>query len=207
MAARTTNTALDPALLAAFRRGDDEGVRAVYERYSGPVFVVAHGVLGNRDLAADATQETFVRAWRAAGRYEPGRELGPWLFTIARRVAIDIWRRQRRISPHPVEDDAVVSSPPELDSIWEAYQVRAAVDRLPTDEREVVRLCHFAQLSHAEVAARLGVPVGTVKSRSHRAHRRLAEWLRPLCTAGPEPMSGPEPYPEYGDSGAHRNDL
>jgi RNA polymerase sigma-70 factor, ECF subfamily len=202
-----TITALEPALLDAFRRGEDEGIRAVYERYSGPVFVVVLGVLGDRDLAADATQETFVRAWRAAGRFEAGRELGPWLFTIARRVAIDIWRRRRHFSSQPIEDDAVVEPPPELESIWEAYQVRAAVDRLPADEREVVRLCHFAQLSHAETAARLGVPVGTVKSRSHRAHRRLAEWLRPLCTAGPEPISGPAPYPEYGESGAHGDDL
>jgi hypothetical protein len=51
------------------------------------------------------------------------------------------------------------------------------------------------------------VPVGTVKSRSHRAHKRLAEWLRPLCTVESEPTGGPAPYPEYGDSGVHRNDL
>jgi RNA polymerase sigma-70 factor (ECF subfamily) len=205
--AAMTSTAIEPALVEAFCRGEDEGVRAVYERFSGPVFVVVLRVLGDRELAADAMQETFVRAWRAAGRFDPSRELGPWLFTIARRVAIDTWRSRRRISPQPIEDDAVVAPPPELDSIWEAYQVRAAVDRLPPDERDVVRLCHFAQLSHVEVAARLGVPVGTVKSRSHRAHRRLAEWLRPLCTVESEPTGGPEPYPEYGDSGVHRNDL
>jgi RNA polymerase sigma-70 factor (ECF subfamily) len=198
---------IDPGLVEAFRRGDDAGMRAVYGRFSGPVFVVALRMLGDRDLAAEAAQETFVRAWRASSRFDPTRELGPWLFTIARRVAIDTWRSRRRISSQPVEDDSVVTQPPELDSIWEAYQVRAAVDRLPADERDVVRLCHFAQLSHAEVAARLGVPIGTVKSRSYRAHRRLAEWLRPLCTVETEPSGGPEPYPEYTDSGAQRNDL
>jgi RNA polymerase sigma factor (sigma-70 family) len=189
-----TKTAIDPALVEAFRRGEDSGVRAVYDEFAGAVFVVALQVLGDRELAADATQETFIKAWQAAARYDPTRGLGPWLFTIARRVSIDIWRRRRYLSPEPVQEDAVVEQPPELDTIWEMYQVRAAVDRLPPDERDVVRLCHFAQLSTAEAAARLGIPVGTVKSRSHRAYRRLAEWLGPLCRAGVEPTSAPDPY-------------
>jgi RNA polymerase sigma-70 factor (ECF subfamily) len=80
--------------------------------------------------------------------------------------------------------------PPQLEALWEAYQVRRAVDRLPPDEREVVRLQHFAQLTHVEIAQRLHIPLGTVKSRSHRAHRRLAHWLRPLL-ADQEPIDAP----------------
>ena len=71
----------------------------------------------------------------------------------------------------------VVELPPSLESTWEAWEVRLAVDRLPDDEREVVRLAWFLGLSHPEIAEQLSVPIGTVKSRSHRAHRRLASLL------------------------------
>lgn len=172
---------LPAAVIEAFRRGDDDGVRAVYERYAGPVYVAAHSVLRDHSLATDAVQETFVRAWRAAANYDPRRELAPWLYVIARRVAIDIYRSRRHLAAGPPDDDAIVTLPPELETIWEAYQVRVAVDRLPPEEREVVRLSHFEQFTHLEIAARLDIPVGTVKSRSHRAHHRLAAWLRPLC--------------------------
>jgi RNA polymerase sigma-70 factor (ECF subfamily) len=176
----TAGSELSPAVLEAFRRGEEEAVGAVYRRYGGPVYAVAMSVLGDHDLAGEAAQETFVRAWRAAPRYRSGDTLAPWLFTIARRVAIDMWRLRQRFAGQPPAEDAILSPPPDLDAVWEAYQVRAAVNRLPDEERVVVLLHHFKQLSHTEIAARLGIPVGTVKSRSYRAHRRLAEWLRPL---------------------------
>lgn len=165
--------------LTAFCRGEDAGVRAAYQHYSGPVYAVAVSVLHDRDLANDVVQETFLRAWRAAARFDPSREFGPWIFTIARRVAVDAWRARLKAAD-PIEDDAVVALPTEIDQVWEAFQVRSAVGRLPEDEREIVGLQHFGQLTHHEIADRLGIPLGTVKSRSHRAHRRLAEWLGPL---------------------------
>ena len=175
-----TTTELAPEVLDDFRRGVDSGVRAVYERYAGPVFGVAQSVLGDRDLAADAVQETFLRAWRAARRYDPSQDLAPWLFTIARRVSIDLWRSRRHVTGQPPDDDAVSAPPPDLESIWEAFHVRAAVNNLPPAERQVVHLSHLCELSHIEIADLLGIPIGTVKSRSHRAHRRLARSLGPL---------------------------
>lgn len=172
---------LPPEQIEAFRRGEDDGVRAVYRRFAGPVYAAAHSVLRDHDLATEAVQETFVRAWRAAASFDPRRGLAPWLYAIARRVAIDIYRSRRHLSGGPPDDDALVTLPPEMDTIWEAFQVRAAVDRLPAEERDIVRLAHFEELSHVEIATRLDIPVGTVKSRSHRAHRRLATWLRTLC--------------------------
>jgi RNA polymerase sigma-70 factor, ECF subfamily len=213
MAART-RIELAPSVLEAFRRGEDDGVRAVYDNYSGPVYAVAWSVLGDRELAAEAVQETFVRAWRAAARYDPNQDLAPWLYTIARRVSVDLWRARRRTAATNIEDEVVVAFSPELDSVWEAYQVRAAVERLPVEEQDVVRLYHFEQLTHAEIADRLRIPLGTVKSRSHRAHRRLADWLRPLCTvtsdssgAAPEPSGPPAAYPQYTDPGARHDEL
>lgn len=72
------------------------------------------------------------------------------------------------------------STPPGLESAWEMFEVRRALDDLPDDEREVIRLNHFAGLSHAEIADHIGIPLGTVKSRSHRAHQRLSELLKHL---------------------------
>jgi deazaflavin-dependent oxidoreductase (nitroreductase family) len=95
MAARTT-TALARSVLDSFRRGEDSGVREVYLAYNGPAFAVAWSVLGDRELTVEAVQETFDRAWRAAGRYDPTQDIAPWLFRIARRVSVDIWRARRR---------------------------------------------------------------------------------------------------------------
>ncbi len=185
----------DDDLADAFRTGSAEGLRAVYERYSGAVFAIALRVLGDRELAADAVQVTFLNAWRACGSLEPGRNawracgslepgrpMAPWLFTIARRAAIDLYRR-RAHGPEPVEpnDDATIALPPSMERIWEAWQIRIALDMLPAEEREVVRAQHFAGLTHAQIAQQLAMPIGTVKSRSHRAHRRLASMLGHLA--------------------------
>jgi RNA polymerase sigma-70 factor, ECF subfamily len=73
---------------------------------------------------------------------------------------------------------------PDISAAWEAWEVRSAVSQLPVEERSVVRLAHLEGLTHAEIAVELGVPLGTVKSRSHRAHKRLVERLSHL--RGPE---------------------
>jgi RNA polymerase sigma-70 factor (ECF subfamily) len=85
--------------------------------------------------------------------------------------------------PEPVElqDETTITLPPSMEGIWEAWQIRIALDMLPAEEREVVRAQHFAGLSHAQIAQQLAVPIGTVKSRSHRAHRRLASMLGHLA--------------------------
>jgi len=88
--------------------------------------------------------------------------------------------------------------------LWEAHQVRLAVKRLPPNERDIVRLQHFAQLSHREIAVELGLPIGTVKSRSYRAHRRLAGWLRSLSPRAAEPDHGADAYRWDGDPGGRR---
>lgn len=175
----------DTVLNTRFREGDEAAVRAVYQRYGGAMFAVAMSMLSNRDLAAECVQQAFVRAWRGARSFDPERELRPWLATITRRVAIDIYRREARTrsEPHAEVDDTVV--PIAFERTWEAFEVRAALDQLPADEREVVRLSHFEGLPHPEIAERLGVPIGTVKSRSFRAHRRLAGLLSHLVEAAP----------------------
>jgi RNA polymerase sigma-70 factor (ECF subfamily) len=173
---------LDAGVLDAFRRGDGDAVRAMYREYGRLAYSVALRTLGRPDLADEATQQAFVQAWRSADRLDPGRDPGPWLATIARRVAIDIYRREQRrtadaLDDVAVDDPAITTLPPDIDRWHDQWQVRQAIDRLAVDEREIVRLQHLDGLTHSEIAERLGVPIGTVKSRSHRAHRRLAEAL------------------------------
>jgi len=172
---------LDPSVVAGFCAGDVDSLARVFDRYSRAVWSVAMTVLRDRGLAEDATQETFLRAWRAAASFEPARPLAPWLLTIARRTAIDVQRRESRPTQggHDAEQDVVVRMPG-IEHAWEAWEIRLALDELPEDERAVVRMSHFEEMTHREIAEVLAVPVGTVKSRSHRAHRRLAGKLSHL---------------------------
>lgn len=165
-----------------FRDGDPDAVRAAYSAYGRLVYAIAHSILHEQGLCEEATQQTFLKAWRAARKLDPGRELGPWLATIARRVSIDIYRREahravRPLESVPADDPALVSAPLSVEGAYEVWEVRRAVSVLPEDERDVVRLQHFDGLTHEQIATRLGIPVGTVKSRSFRAHKRLASEL------------------------------
>lgn len=172
---------LDPAVRTRFRSGDPDAVRDVYRAYGRNVYAVAYRILGDRGLAEEATQQAFVKAWRAAGSFDQSRELGPWLASIARRTAIDVYRREAVRVADPLDTvspgDPALSTEPEQAALYDAWEVREAVDELPPDEQEIVRLQHFEGLTHAEIAARLTVAVGTVKSRSFRAHKRLAALL------------------------------
>ena len=166
----------------AFARGEPDAIRAVYAACGGLVYGVAYKVLGDPNLAEDATQETFLRAWRAAAHFDPARDLEPWLSTIARRVAIDVYRREA-LRRHDSLDSAdpthpeLISLPPSVERAHVISEVRRAVEALPFDEREIIRLQDFEGFTHPQIAELLAIPVGTVKSRSFRAHRKLAELL------------------------------
>jgi RNA polymerase sigma-70 factor (ECF subfamily) len=186
---------LDADFTARFRDGDPDAVRAAYTTYGRLVYAIAHAVLRDRGLCEEATQQTFLNAWRAAATVDPARELGPWLATIARRVSIDIYRREglraaRPLEAVPADNSALVSPPVSVENLSDLWEIRRAVSLLPDDEREVVRAQHFEGLTHGEIATRLGIPVGTVKSRSFRAHRNLASALGHLRQPGQRAAAG-----------------
>jgi len=179
---------MDPDVLRRFAAGEDSAFDDVYRRYAGPMLCVALRVLGRRELAADAVQQAFVKAWHAAPSYDPRADIAPWLFTITHRTAIDVWRKERHhglLQRNEEQVDEAVPGP-SLEDAWEAWQVRRALEELPPDERDVVFLAYVEGLTQTEIAARLGAPVGTVKSRSHRAHCRLHEMLGHLGSTGGE---------------------
>ena len=171
----------DVQLHSRFRAGEETAVRDVYERHGGAMFATAMSVLGNATSPPTPCSKPSSRPGASSRTFDPGRVLRPWLATITRRAAIDVYRREltARRSAAGTDQDATVI-PVAFERTWEAFEVRSALEQLPPDEREVMRLSHFEGLADPEIAEKLGVPVGTVKSRSHRAHRRLASLLSHL---------------------------
>lgn len=164
------------------RDGDPEALRALYRQHATAALAVARKVLGNPSLAEEAVQHAFLSLWKSRDRIDPSRDPAPWVFSFVKRAAIDMLRREKLRTHSSIDSSeqhpALRDDGDDPMRAWETWQVRKAVDALPTDEREVVRLSHFDGYTHGEIAERLGVAVGTVKSRSFRAHQRLATALR-----------------------------
>jgi RNA polymerase sigma-70 factor, ECF subfamily len=168
----------DAGLVEAFRRGDSDAVRRVYREFGRLVHAVAYRVLGERTLAEEATQQTFLRAWENAATFDEGRELAPWLSVIAKRAAIDIWRREQRRHHDSLDHLATVADPRSADDVEDVWAIRAALSSLDDDARALLEMQYRDGFSQNDVADRLGVPLGTVKSRTHAAQVRLAAALR-----------------------------
>ena len=169
------------SLEARFAAGESSALAEVFDEYAGAMMAAAMGLLGDRGLAEEAVQQAFLQAWRAADRYDPRRPLGAWLRSIVKNTAVDMWRRERRHATRSLDDvapaDLPTVEPPSIADTSDVWELRRAIDRLPPAAREVVRLAHLEQLTQPEIAARLGVPLGTVKSRTHSAYRQLAAAL------------------------------
>jgi RNA polymerase sigma-70 factor, ECF subfamily len=158
----------------------------LYDRYSRTVFGVGLKMLGDRSLAEDLTQEVFLKVWRSSGTFDPSRGgFSTWLFRVTRSVALDLHRRRaRRIHPVPEGDtylDAVKdgsAGPQEIvDESWLSWRVSRALEVLEAPYREVIELAYFGGFSQREISVRTGVPLGTVKTRTARAFKRLREEL------------------------------
>lgn len=126
--------------------------------------------------AEDVVQQTFLEAWQHRGRMDPGRPAEPYLLTIARRRSLDALRRRYRQADRAHELPDVADAAPALpvDGWVESEVVRRALATLPDEQREAIVLAYFAGLTQAEIAERLGQPLGTVKARTSRGLRRLA---------------------------------
>lgn len=172
----------DEALVRRFAAGEPDAVRQVLAAYGGPMLTAALGLLGGyRRLADEAVQAAMLKAWRAARTFDSTRPLAPWLYTIVRRCAIDLWRQERRhqLAPRSTVDEGAATTADSADTAATTWIVRRALDTLPLNEHAVLRLVYFDGLTHGEVAARLSIPIGTVKSRASRAQQRLRAELAP----------------------------
>ena len=174
----------DDDLARRFAAGDQDVLDDLYARYGGSMLTAAlHLVGGERALAEEAVHSAVHKAWQAARTFEPDRPLAPWLFAIVRRCAIDVGRRERRHRTQSLDAPGPEPAAPptgDVESAWEAWTVREALRTLPPDEHAVMRLAYYEQYTHSEIAAHLAIPIGTVKSRSARAHSRLRAELGSL---------------------------
>jgi RNA polymerase sigma factor (sigma-70 family) len=165
--------------LGARLAAGEEG--AINECYSalGPMVLGYLRRFVPRDEAEDVLQRVFYEVWRNRDRYDPGRSLEAWVLGIARKRAIDQLRR-RHANVVPLEElrDIAGDDGRELAERYaRATEVRAALERLPAEQREALTLAYFGDLTQTQVAERLGVPLGTVKARTFRGLRRLADIL------------------------------
>jgi RNA polymerase sigma-70 factor (ECF subfamily) len=188
----------DEQLLALCRAGQPEAFGALVRRYERELYGYLRRYLGDAELAEDVFQNTFVQVWVKLDQYEAGRPVRPWLYTIATHQAIDALRRASRHAAVSLEQQVGAGPDGELRSLLDLIEarggepiddaqreearqaVRRSVDLLPEFLRQVVILAYYQGLKYSDVAAVLGIPVGTVKSRLHSALARLHEtWGEP----------------------------
>jgi RNA polymerase sigma-70 factor, ECF subfamily len=161
----------DPQLVASARTGDLEAFSQLVRRYQGHVWRLSYRLVHDETVADDVTQDAFVRAYRFLPRYRGDSKFSTWLFSITRNCALDELRRVERRRRLAAELRTQEHRPGDHGARLEVAEALAA---LPRELREPVVLIDMFGTSYAEVAAMLGVPLGTIKSRVHRARELLA---------------------------------
>jgi RNA polymerase sigma-70 factor (ECF subfamily) len=169
----------DGELLVRIAEGDRDAFEELYGRYARAVLGLALRRLRDRGRAEDAVQEAFASVWRAARTYRPERGPGaPWLYAVARN-AISDRGRGRDEPPAEVPDEPAPGPGPDerAEQAWVSFRVHRALETLAGHERELIELAYWGGLSQSEIAARLEIPLGTVKTRTRAALGRLADVL------------------------------
>jgi RNA polymerase sigma-70 factor (ECF subfamily) len=159
---------------------------ALYDRYSRTVYGVGLKILGNRTLAEELVQDVFLKVWRSAGTFDSSRgSFSTWLYRVTRSVALDLYRKRasrvRQVSDGGMHIAAARDSsdgPQEImDESWLSWRVSRALEVLDAPHREVIDLAYFGGFSQREISERTGVPLGTVKTRTASAYKRLRKEL------------------------------
>jgi RNA polymerase sigma-70 factor (ECF subfamily) len=168
--------ASDEEVLTLVASGSDVAFRTIWQRYGAAVFSLCLRRLSDRGSAEDATQEAFTNVWKRAATFDPGRgSAAGWLYAVARNAAAQEARHHRRDAvPVAVLDESQASD--EEDAVTR-LAVHAALTRIPATEREVLELAYFDDLSHSQIADRLSLPLGTVKTRIRSGLVRLQQYL------------------------------
>lgn len=174
----------DADLLALVCRREQAALAQLYDRYSRLVFSIGLRVVGDRELAEEVVQDVFQAVWQSAGGFQPGASVSAWLIGITRHRAIDA-TRSRRFRARQREDllgderagQVVFAHESPADALALRAVVRGALAALPAAQRQAIELGYYGGLTHTEIAARLGEPVGTVKSRMRMGLGKLRELL------------------------------
>ncbi len=169
----------DGDLIQRVGAGDATAFEQLYRRYARSVFGLALRRLGDRMRAEDAVQETFAAIWRSARTYRPDRGRGaPWLYAVARNAIVDRARGRNEPPGEAPETASLEAGPPDrAEQSYISWRVHRALADLPDPERDVIELAYWGGLSQSEVATFLGIPLGTVKTRTRAGLHRLADVL------------------------------
>lgn len=174
----------DEELIARVCWREEPALGAIYDRYHRLIFTIALRIVGDRDLAEEVVQDVFQAVWLSAGSFQPNGSLSAWLVGITRHRAIDATRSRRfraRAREDMLDDDRLVgvaAADASADGLLLRAVVRAALAELPALQRQAIELGYYGGLTHAEIATRLGEPVGTIKSRMRMGLMKLRELLK-----------------------------
>jgi RNA polymerase sigma-70 factor (ECF subfamily) len=177
----------DEELVRTVLAGDRERFAELVQRYQGRLVNYLHRLVRDLDEAHDLAQEVFVRVYQALGRFDPQYRFSTWLFRVAQNAAIDVIRKRRfRLVPLTRPDDESVEGTRELELAdgqpsardrletgEQERRIRAAIDALPWEYRELILLRHYGELAYDEIATLKSMPLGTVKNKLFRARQML----------------------------------
>ena len=188
--AATVQQIADREMIERIGRGDQSAFSALYDRLSRPLYSLALRMLGDAGDAQDALQDVFLQIWSRAATYNPEQStVFSWTVLLTRSRVIDRLRARKRrlrvVDSATDDEDANVADASTMgtaadtaDKNDEAARVRSVLNNLPSEQREAIELAFFGHLTHHEIAARLGEPLGTIKARIRRGLLKLRERLR-----------------------------
>jgi RNA polymerase sigma factor, sigma-70 family len=188
--AATVQQIADREMIERIGRGDQSAFSALYDRLSRPLYSLALRMLGDAGDAQDALQDVFLQIWSRAATYNPEQStVFSWTVLLTRSRVIDRLRARKRrlrvVDSTTGDEDAEVADASTMESAAdtadkndEAARVRSVLNNLPAEQREAIELAFFGHLTHHEIAARLGEPLGTIKARIRRGLLKLRERLR-----------------------------
>lgn len=176
----------DKRLIARMTQSDEEALSQLYERYASMLLALAIRVVGDRAEGEEVLQEVFIQAWRQAERYRPQRSsVSTWLVMMTRSRAIDRIRsrkvKERTLSAAQHEETRTHESPSGARNVLHqerAARLRSELAELPEGQRRVLELAFFSGMTQREIAAETGIPLGTVKTRTLLAMKKLRSALR-----------------------------
>jgi len=185
---RRTDELSDEQLMDHLARREEVGaaLSALYDRYSRTVFGVGVKLLGDRSSAEELVQEVFLKVWRSSHTFDSSRgSFSTWLYRVTRNLASDSYRKRTRRVNLVSDKDSFISAtrdsspgPQEIvDDSWLSWRISRALEELDASHREVIELAYYQGLSQREISRRTGVALGTVKTRTTSAMKRLREGL------------------------------
>ncbi len=167
----------DEELVGRVAEGDDRALSELYDRYARQVYATGVRLLSDPHLAEELVQDAFTNVWRGAGSFDRERaSFATWLYRIARNRATDLNRR-RQVRPFSAGEEPLqsVASGPEPEAGVDLWDIASALSRIPDDHRQVLTLAYFDGLSQREISHHTGLPLGTVKSRTTTALKKLRQ--------------------------------